>query len=221
MAITAKDITELRQRTQAGMLDCKKALEANNGDMDKSAEWLREKGMASAAKKEGRIAAEGKVESYIHLGGKIGVLVEVNCETDFVAKSPAFGEFVHNIALQIAASNPLFVSEQDADPKVLEAERKVVTAQTLNEGKPAQVAEKIVEGRMKKYLQEVCLLDQVYFRDSSKTINEYLKETIGTIGEKMTIRRFVRYQMGEGLQKKEENFADEIQKQIDKEKAKA
>ncbi len=221
MAVTAKDITELRQRTQAGMLDCKNALEATNGDMDKAAEWLREKGMASAAKKEGRIAAEGKVESYIHLGGKIGVLVEVNCETDFVAKSDAFNEFVHNIALQIAASKPLFISEADVDQKSLEAERKIFLAQTQNEGKPANVAEKIVEGRIKKYLQEVCLLDQVYFRDGTKTINEYLKETIGKIGEKITIRRFVRYEMGEGLQKKEENFADEIQKQIDKQKASA
>lgn len=221
MAVTAKDITELRQRTQAGMLDCKNALEATGGDMQKAAEWLREKGMASAAKKEGRIAAEGIVESYIHLGGKIGVLLEVNCETDFVAKSEAFKEFVHNIALQIAASKPLYVSEQDADQQELEAERKIFMAQTQNEGKPAQVAEKIVEGRIKKYLQEVCLLDQVYFRDGAKTINEYLKETIGTIGEKITIRRFVRYEMGEGLQKKEENFADEIQKQIDKQKAQA
>lgn len=221
MAVTAKDITELRQRTQAGMLDCKNALEATGGDMQKAAEWLREKGMASAAKKEGRIAAEGIVDSYIHLGGKIGVLLEVNCETDFVAKSDAFKEFVHNIALQIAASKPLYVSQQDADQQALEAERKIFMAQTQNEGKPAQVAEKIVEGRIKKYLQEVCLLDQVYFRDGTKTINEYLKETIGTIGEKITIRRFVRYEMGEGLQKKEENFADEIQKQIDKQKAQA
>ncbi len=218
MAVTAKDITELRQRTQAGMLDCKNALEACNGDMQKAAEWLREKGMASAAKKEGRIAAEGKVESYIHMGGKIGVLVEVNCETDFVAKSDAFNEFVHNIALQIAASKPLYVSAEEADPKAIEAERKIFMAQTQNEGKPANVAEKIVEGRVKKYLQEVCLLDQVYFRDGTKTINEYLKETIGKIGEKITIRRFVRYEMGEGLQKKEENFAEEIQKQIDKQK---
>ncbi len=221
MAVTAKDITELRQRTQAGMLDCKKALEATNGDMQKATEWLREKGMASAAKKEGRIAAEGIVESYIHMGGKIGVLLEVNCETDFVAKSEAFKEFVHNVALQIAASKPLYVSEADADQTALEAERKIFMAQTQNEGRPANVAEKIVEGRIKKYLQEVCLLDQVYFRDGSKTINEYLKETIGTIGEKITIRRFVRYEMGEGLQKKEENFADEIQKQIDKQKAQA
>lgn len=219
MAISAKDIQELRQRTQAGMLDCKNALEATNGDMEKAAEWLREKGMASAAKKQGRIAAEGKVESYIHLGGKIGVLVEVNCETDFVAKSEAFSEFVHNIALQIAASKPLFVSEEDADKNAIEAERKIFLAQTLNEGKPENIAQKIVEGRIKKYLQEVCLLDQVYFRDGTKTINEYLKETIGTIGEKITIRRFVRYEMGEGLQKKEENFAEEIQKQIDKQKA--
>ncbi|MBR1925347.1 MAG: translation elongation factor Ts [Clostridia bacterium] len=220
MAVTAKDITELRQRTQAGMLDCKNALEATNGDMQKAAEWLREKGMASAAKKEGRIAAEGKVESYVHLGGKIGVLVECNCETDFVAKSEAFTEFVHNIALQIAASKPLYVSEEEADPKQLEAERKIYTAQVQNEGKPANVVERIVEGKIKKYLQEVCLLDQVYFRDGTKTINEYLKETIGKIGEKITIRRFVRYEMGEGLQKKEENFAEEIQKQIDKQKNK-
>ena len=220
MAITAKDITELRQRTQAGMLDCKNALEATNGDMQKAAEWLREKGMASAAKKEGRIAAEGKVESYIHLGGKIGVLVECNCETDFVAKSEAFSEFVHNIALQIAASKPLYVSEEDADQKALEAERRIYTVQVQNEGKPANVVERIVEGKIKKYLQEVCLLDQVYFRDGTKTINEYLKETIGKIGEKITIRRFIRYEMGEGLQKKEENFAEEIQKQIDKQKNK-
>ena len=221
MAISAKDITELRQRTQAGMLDCKNALEACGGDMDKAAEWLREKGMASAAKKQGRIAAEGKVESYIHLGGKIGVLVEVNCETDFVAKSEAFNEFVHNIALQIAASKPLFVSVEDADQNVIDAERKIFMAQTLNEGKPENIAEKIVEGRVRKYLQEVCLLDQVYFRDGTKTINDYLKETIGKIGEKITIRRFVRYEMGEGLQKKEENFAEEIQKQIDKQKQNA
>ena len=221
MAISAKDITELRQRTQAGILDCKNALEACSGDMDKAAEWLREKGMASAAKKQGRIAAEGKVESYIHLGGKIGVLVEVNCETDFVAKSDAFNEFVHNVALQIAASKPLFVSEEDADKDMVENERKIFMAQTLNEGKPENIAEKIVDGRVKKYLQEVCLLDQVYFRDGSKTIREYLNETIGKIGEKITIRRFVRYEMGEGLQKKEENFADEIQKQIDKQKANA
>ena len=220
MAITAKDITELRQRTQAGMLDCKNALEATNGDMQKAAEWLREKGMASAAKKEGRIAAEGKVESYIHLGGKIGVLVECNCETDFVAKSEAFSEFVHNIALQIAASKPLYVSEEDADQKALEAERRIYTVQVQNEGKPANVVERIVEGKIKKYLQEVCLLDQVYFRDGTKTISEYLKETIGKIGEKITIRRFIRYEMGEGLQKKEENFAEEIQKQIDKQKNK-
>jgi len=220
MAVTAKDITELRQRTQAGMLDCKNALEATNGDMQKAAEWLREKGMASAAKKEGRIAAEGKVESYVHLGGKIGVLVECNCETDFVAKSEAFTEFVHNIALQIAASKPLYVSEEEADQKAIEAERKIYTAQVQNEGKPANVVERIVEGKIKKYLQEVCLLDQVYFRDGTKTINEYLKETIGKIGEKITIRRFIRYEMGEGLQKKEENFAEEIQKQIDKQKNK-
>lgn len=152
------------------------------------------------------------------MGGKIGALVEVNCETDFVSKSEAFGEFVHNIALQIVASKPLFISEADVDQNSLDAERKVFAAQVQGEGKPAQVAEKIVEGKIKKYLQEVCLLNQAYFRDTSKTIDEYLRETVGVIGEKITIRRFVRYEMGEGLQKKEENFADEIQKQIDKQK---
>ncbi len=212
--ISAKDITLLRQRTGAGMLDCKNALEANNNDMEKAAEWLREKGIASAAKKDGRIAAEGIVDSYIHLGGKIGVLVEVNCETDFVAKSEVFKEFAHNVALQIAASKPLYVSEADADQTALESERKILLAQTQNEGKPAQVAERIVEGRMKKYLQEVCLLDQPYFRDSDKTIRDLLNDTILTIGEKISIRRFVRYEMGEGIEKRSDNFADEIEKQI-------
>lgn len=212
--ISAKDITALRQRTGAGMLDCKNALEANNNDMEKAAAWLREKGMAAVAKKDGRIAAEGIVDSYIHLGGKIGVLVEVNCETDFVAKSEVFKEFAHNVALQIAASKPLYVSEADADQTALESERKILLAQTQNEGKPAQVAERIVEGRMKKYLQEVCLLDQPYFRDSDKTIRDLLNDTILTIGEKISIRRFVRYEMGEGIEKRSDNFADEIEKQI-------
>lgn len=219
--ISAKDITALRQRTGAGMLDCKNALEANNNDMEKAAAWLREKGMAAVAKKDGRIAAEGIVDSYIHLGGKIGVLVEVNCETDFVAKSEAFKEFAHNVALQIAASKPLYVSEADADPAVLEAERKVLLAQTQNEGKPEQVAERIVAGRMKKYLQEICLMDQPYFRDADKTIRDVLNETVLAIGEKITVRRFVRYEMGEGLTKRSDNFADEIEKQISERKEKA
>ncbi|MBQ8761973.1 MAG: translation elongation factor Ts [Clostridia bacterium] len=212
--ISSKDIMALRQRTQAGMLDCKNALEANDGDMEKAAAWLREKGMAAAAKKEGRIAAEGIVESYIHMGGKIGVLLEVNCETDFVAKNPAFRELAHNIALQIAASKPLFVSVEDVDKDAIEAERKIYFAQAKNEGKPDQVAEKIVEGKLNKYYQEVCLLEQSYFREPEKKIREVINEAVLSIGEKITVRRFVRYEMGEGLEKRSDNFAEEIEKQI-------
>ncbi len=207
------DIKTLRARTQAGMMDCKNALEANNGDMEKAAQWLREKGMAAAAKKEGRIASEGIVECYIHLGGKIGVMVELNCETDFVAKGEKFKELAHNIAMQIAAFKPLFVSENDVDQATLEAERKVYMAQALNEGKPEQVAEKIVEGRIKKYFKEVCLLDQEYFRDSSITIRDLINEAVLAIGEKITVRRFVRYEMGEGLEKRVDNFAEEVARQ--------
>ena len=211
--ISSKDIMALRQRTQAGMLDCKNALEANNGDMDKAAAWLREKGMAAAAKKEGRIAAEGIVDSYIHMGGKIGVLLEVNCETDFVAKNTAFRELAHNIALQIAASKPLFVSVEDVDQKTLEEEKKIYFAQAKNEGKPDQVAEKIVEGKVKKYYQEVCLLEQPYFREPEKKIREVINEAVLSIGEKITVRRFVRYEMGEGLEKRVDNFAEEVMNQ--------
>ena len=217
---TPQEIKTLRERTNAGILDCKNALEATNGDMDKAVDWLREKGKAAVAKKEGRIAAEGIVDSYIHLGGKIGVLVEVNCETDFVAKNPAFREFAHNIALQIAASKPLFVSIEDVDAQSLENERKIYLQQALNEGKPEQVAQKIVDGRINKYYQEVCLLEQPYFKDMDKKVRDILNETVLSIGEKITIRRFVRFEMGEGLQKRQDNFAEEIQKQIEETKNK-
>lgn len=217
---TPQEIKTLRERTNAGILDCKNALEATNGDMDKAVDWLREKGKAAVAKKEGRIAAEGIVDSYIHLGGKIGVLVEVNCETDFVAKNPAFREFAHNIALQIAASKPLFVAIADVDEQSLAAERKIYLQQAINEGKPEQVAEKIVEGRINKYYQEVCLLEQPYFKDMDKKVKDILNETVLSIGEKITIRRFVRFEMGEGLQKRQDNFAEEIQKQIEETKNK-
>ena len=215
---TTQEIKTLRERTNAGMLDCKNALEASNGDMEKAVEWLREKGKAAVAKKEGRIAAEGIVDSYIHLGGKIGVLVEVNCETDFVAKNPEFRELVHNLALQIAASKPLFVSIEDVDAKTLEAERKIYLQQAMNEGKPEQVAQKIVDGRINKYYQEVCLLEQPYFKDMDKKVKEIINEAVLSIGEKISVRRFTRYEMGEGLQKRTENFAEEIQKQIEETK---
>lgn len=208
------DIKTLRARTQAGMMDCKNALEQNGGDLDKAAQWLREKGMAAAAKKEGRIASEGIVECYIHMGGKIGVMVELNCETDFVAKSENFKELAHNIAMQIAAYKPLFVNSEAVDAETLEKERQIYMAQALNEGKPEQVAEKIVDGRIQKYFKEVCLLDQEYFRDSSKTIRDLINDAVLVIGEKITVRRFVRYEMGEGLEKRQDNFAEEVAKQM-------
>jgi len=212
---TSKDVIELRERTGVGMLKCKEALDATNGNMEKAIEYLREKGIANAAKKEGRIAAEGVVESYIHQGGKIGVLLEVNCETDFVAKSDDFKALVHDIAMHIAAAAPLYVSDAEVDQEALNKEREIYRAQALNEGKPEAVVDKMVEGRVKKYLKEVCLLDQMFVKDPSKDIRTLVNEAIAKIGEKITVRRFVRFVMGEGLEKRSENFADEIKKQIE------
>lgn len=212
---TAKDVVELREKTGVGMLQCKQALTETNGDMEKAITYLREKGIASAAKKEGRIAAEGIVESYIHGNGKIGVLIEVNCETDFVAKSDAFKTLVHDIAMHIAAANPLYINDAEVDQTALAKEREIYKVQALNEGKPEAVAEKMVDGRIKKYLKEVCLLDQMFVKDPSKDIRTLINEAISKIGEKITVRRFVRFVMGEGLEKRNENFADEIKKQTE------
>lgn len=212
---TSKDVIELREKTGVGMLQCKQALTETNGDMEKAINYLREKGIASAAKKEGRIAAEGVVLSYIHGNGKIGVMVEVNCETDFVAKSDAFKALVHDIAMHIAAANPLYISDAEVDQLALNKEREIYMAQALNEGKPEAVANKMVEGRIKKYLKEVCLLDQMFVKDPSKDIRTVINEAIAKIGEKITVRRFVRWVMGEGLEKRKENFAEEIRKQTE------
>ena len=211
---TNADIVKLRASTGAGMMDCKKALTETNGNFDEAVKWLREKGIAAAAKKASRIAAEGVVSSYIHMGGKIGVLVEVNCETDFVAKSDAFQALVKDIAMQIAAAKPLYVSEEEVPADALNAEREILTAQARNEGKPEAVIAKMVEGRVKKYYKDVCLLDQEFVKDSSKTIKEIINEAVLTIGEKISVRRFVRYEMGEGLEKRNDNLADEVAKQI-------
>ncbi|HKL74112.1 MAG TPA: translation elongation factor Ts [Clostridia bacterium] len=218
MAFTAKDVQNLRMRTNVGMMDCKKALVETDGDIEKAIEYLREKGIAKAAKKAGRIASEGIVDSYIHLGGKIGVLVEVNCETDFVSRGDAFKSFVHDIALQIAAAKPTYISKEEVPQAEIAHEKEVLKAQALNEEhpKPLAIIEKMTEGRISKYYQEVCLLEQNFVKDSSKTINQLLTETISTIGEKITIRRFVRYEMGEGLEKKVDNFAEEINAQVAK-----
>lgn len=216
MAFTAKDVAELRARTSAGMMDCKKALEACDGDFEKAALWLREKGMAAAAKKQSRIASEGAVFSYIHMNGTIGVLVEINCETDFVARTDLFQEVGKNIAMQIAAASPKYVRVEEVDAADLDREKEVFRAQALNEGKPSQIVERMVEGRVKKYYQEVVLMEQTYVKDPSMTITQYLNEMTLKIGEKLTIRRFVRYEMGEGLEKRQDNLAEEVAKQMNK-----
>lgn len=209
---SASDVKNLRDKTGAGMMDCKKALTETNGNFDEAIKYLREKGMAAAAKKADRIAAEGVVGSYIHMGGKIGVLVEVNCETDFVAKSDAFQNLVKDIAMQIAAAKPLYVTEAEVPTEALDAEKEILKAQALNEGKPEAVVEKMVEGRIKKYYKDVCLLDQDFVKDSSKTVSQVINEAILSIGEKISVRRFTRYEMGEGLEKRVDNLAEEVAK---------
>ena len=216
MMVTAAMVKELRERTGAGMLDCKKALEKTDGDIEKAIDLLREKGLAAAAKKASRITAEGMVGSYIHMGGRIGVLIEVNCETDFVAKTEGFKDFVKNMAMQVAASKPLYVSRDEVPGDVLEKEKQILRQQALNEGKPEKIVDKMVEGRIEKFFKETCLLEQPYIRDPEVSVQQVLTETIAKIGENISIRRFVRYEMGEGLQKKEENFAEEVMAQVGK-----
>ena len=214
MSFSASDVKTLRERTGAGMMDCKNALVETNGDMDKAVDYLREKGIAKAAKKAGRIAAEGLVESYIHGDGRIGVLVEVNIETDFAAKNPEFREFVKDVAMQIAAARPEYVRREEVPADVIEKEKEIMKAQAIAEGKPEAVAEKIVTGRIDKYYGEICLLEQDFVKDPEKTVQQVLTEKISNIGENITIRRFVRFERGEGIAKKEENFAEEVMKQI-------
>ena len=203
--VTAAMVKELRERTQAGMMDCKKALVSSNGDMEAAVEYLREKGLA---------AAKGAVESYIHMGGKIGVLVEINCETDFVANTDAFKELCHNVAMHIAAAAPEFVSKDEIPAEKLEEERRIAREQVMNDEKnskkPAQIIEKIVDGRIEKYCKEICLLDQPYVKDPDITIQTLLHESTLKTGEKVTIRRFVRYKLGEGIEKKQSDLAAEI-----------
>lgn len=216
MSISAALVKELREKTGAGMMDCKKALVETNGDMEKAIDFLREKGLAAAAKKAGRIAAEGLVESYIHGGGKLGVLVEVNCETDFVAKNEGFRAFVKDIAMHIAAAKPLYLSREEVSAETIEHEKEILRAQALNEGKPANIVDKMVEGRVSKYYKEFCLLEQPFVKDPDKTIETLVKEQIATIGENISIRRFVRWEMGEGLEKKQDNFVEEVMSQVNK-----
>ena len=214
MAFTAKDITTLREQTGAGMLDCKNALTECNGDMNKAADWLREKGIAKAAKKASRIAAEGSVFLYNHMNGKIGVMLELNCETDFVAKNPDFQELGHDICLHIAANAPKYVGKEDVEASDLEKEREILRAQVINEGKPEAMADKIVDGKISKYYKDVCLLEQAFVKNPDITVGQLISDSILKIGEKITVRRFARFVMGEGLEKKNENFAEEIDKQM-------
>jgi len=212
--ITADMVKQLREKTGAGMMDCKKALTEADGNMDKSIGYLREKGLAVAAKKAGRIAAEGLVEAYIHGNGRIGVLVEVNVETDFAAKNEGFRTFVKDIAMQVAAVRPEYVRKEEVPADILEKKKEILKAQARNEGKPEKIIEKIVEGRIEKFYKDVCLLEQPWIKDPDKTIKQLLTEKIVTIGENINIRRFARFERGEGLTKKEENFAEEVMKQI-------
>lgn len=213
MEITASMVKELRETTGAGMMDCKKALVETNGNIDEAVKYLREKGIAKAAKKMDRVASEGIISSYIH-GGRIGVIVEINSETDFVAKNAEFQEFGKDIAMQVAAANPLYVRIDEVPAEAIEKEREILRNQALNEGKPAQIVDKMVEGRIAKYYKEVCLLEQPFIKDPDKTIDQLLKEKIAVIGENLSIRRFSRFEVGEGLEKKQENFAEEVAKQL-------
>lgn len=216
MTISAAMVKELREKSGAGMMDCKKALVETNGDIEKAIEYLREKGLAAAAKKSGRIAAEGAVTSYIHMGGRIGVLLEVNCETDFVAKTEKFQEFCKDIAMQIAATNPKYISKEEVPEEEIAKEKEVLRAQAINEGKNEKFVDKIVEGRTKKIFEDICLLEQAYIKDSDQTIGELLSTTISEIGENIVLRRFARFELGEGIEKKEEDFASEVMAEINK-----
>lgn len=212
--ISASLVKELRETTGVGMMDCKKALQETDGDLTKAAEYLREKGMADSVKKSGRIAAEGIVCSYIHMGGKIGVLLELNCETDFVAKTEGFQQLAQDIAMQIAATKPEYVRKEDVPAEAIEKEKEILAAQALNEGKPEKVIEKMVVGRLDKYYKEICLLEQSYIKGDDITVGELIKKSISEIGENINIRRFIRYEMGEGLEKRQEDFAAEVAAQV-------
>ena len=215
--ISAKIVKELRDKTSAGMMDCKKALQEADGDFAKAEEALKKKGLATAAKKSSRIATEGIVEAYIHMGGKLGIIVEVNCETDFVARRSEFQELARNIAMQIAACPQVqYINAADIPPEIAEREKKIEMEKDDLGNKPVDIKEKIVEGRIQKKLKEMVLVDQAFIRDSSMTIGELVKQNISTLGENIQIRRFERFVLGEGLEKKNEDFGAEVEKMMRK-----
>ena len=208
--ISAQAVKELREHTGCGMMDCKQALSEANGDTEKAMELLREKGLASAAKKAGRIASEGIVTSYIHGDGRIGVLVEINSETDFVAKNQEFQDFAKDVAMHIAAVNPQFVRREEVPAEIIDKEREILKAQAINEGKPEAIAEKMVAGRIEKYYKEFCLLEQPFVKNPDISVQDLVTEKIAKIGENINIRRFARFEKGEGLEKRVDDFADEV-----------
>ena len=215
MEVTKDMIKDVRARSGAGVLDCRNALRDADGNVEKAIENLRKKGLASAAKKSSRLASEGIVASYIHGNGTIGVLVEINCETDFVAKTDAFQQLAKDVAMQIAAAKPDYVVREDVPEAIVAKEREIIKAMTLNEGKkPENIIEKIVDGRINKYFNAICLMEQTYIKDTNMTVEQLIKEQIATIGENIKVRRFVRFEMGEGLEKKSEDFADEVASMI-------
>ena len=199
MEISASLVKDLREKTGAGMMDCKKALQDSSGDFEKAVDYLRKKGIASAAKKTGRVTKEGTVFSYIHGEGKVGVLIEINCETDFVARTEQFKQFVKDIAMQVAAANPQWVRPEEVPADILAIEKEIAVSQMQASGKPAAVLEKIADGKIKKFMEDSCLMNQVFVKDSSKTVDQLLKETVAVLGENIAIRRFTRYVLGEGL----------------------
>jgi elongation factor Ts len=211
MAISANQVKELREKTGAGMMDCKNALSEANGDMEQAIVVLRKKGLATAQKKAARVAAEGMIGHYIHAGGKLGVLVEVNCETDFAAKSADFQQLVKDVAMHIAAQNPLYVRRDEVPPEVLEKEREIYRDQARQSGKPANIIDKIAEGKLESYYQMSCLYDQQFVKDPSQTVEQLINSLIGKIGENIRVRRFTRFKTGEGLEKRSTDLGGEVQ----------
>ena len=212
--VTAEMVKTLREQTGAGLMDCKGALKETDGDLAKATEYLRKKGLAAAAKKAGRIASEGVVVSYIHSNFRVGVLLEINCETDFVAKTEDFKRFAQDVAMQIAAMNPDCVRREEFDPQILEREKVIAREKAIADGKPEKILDRIVEGQVNKVLSERVLLEQEFVKESKKTIEQLLKELVAKVGENVQIRRFVRYELGEGLEKRSNDFAAEVAAQV-------
>jgi elongation factor Ts len=214
MAISAKLVKELREKTGVGIMECKAALNDCDGNLDEAVKLLRKKGLSAAAKKAGRITAEGAVGSYIHAGGKIGVLIEVNCETDFVGQNEEFQQLVKDLAMHVAAAEPRFVNREEVTEEILAEEREIYREQALSSGKPEKVVEKIVDGKMNKFFEENCLLDQPYVKENSTTVGQLISGMIAKIGENISVRRFVRFKLGEGLEKRQDNLAAEVEAQL-------